>query len=149
MVDVIRKVTIPRENLPPIGSDNKYLFRFRVVSEDGNRNSSWSPIYSIAGQSYAEDQVDGSLSKLSASVIMATWVPVIGSVLYDVFVKLDGGDYVYNGSTTVNSHSFIINVNNVPATNVGVIVQIASSSRTLNTDLQIWNSGIVAVSGII
>ena len=68
MVDVIRKVTIPRENLPPIGSDNKYLFRFRVVSEDGNRNSSWSPIYSIAGQSYAEDQVDGSLSKLSASV---------------------------------------------------------------------------------
>lgn len=149
MTDVIRKVVIPRENLPPIGVDNKYLFRFRVVSEDGNRNSSWSPIYSVAGQSYAADQVDGSLSKLSASVIQATWVPVIGSVLYDVFVSLDNGDYVYSGSTAVNNYSFISNVDGVPAEEVGVIVQIASQNRALSIPLQIWDSGIVTVSGII
>jgi hypothetical protein len=149
MTDVVRKVTIPRENLPPIGNDNKYLFRFRVVSEDGNRNSSWSPIYSIAGQSYAEDQVDGSLSKLSSSVVMATWVPVIGQVLYDVFVSLDNGDYVYSGSTGVNNYSFIINVDGTPAEDVGVKVQVASQNRALNSQLQIWDSGIVAVSAII
>ncbi len=149
MADVIRKVVVPRENLPPIGNDNKYLFRFRVVSEDGNRNSSWSPIYSIAGQSYEESQVDGVLSKLGASAIIATWIPLLGNVSYDVFVSLDGGAYVYNGTTAVHNYPFIINVGGVPAEDVGVKVQVASQNKTLNSQLQVWDSGIVAVSAII
>lgn len=44
----IRKVTIPRDTLPPINADkNHYVVRFRIVSEDLNRMSHWSPQYLI------------------------------------------------------------------------------------------------------
>jgi hypothetical protein len=150
MADIIRKVTVPKESLPPVGSDNNYLFRFRIVSEDANRTSSWSPIYSIAGQSYEESQVDGVLSKLSASAIMATWVPLLGNVSYDVFVSLDEGDYVYSGTTGIHNYSFISKLpNGTPATSVGVIVQTASQDRIVSNPLIIWSSGIQAISAII
>ena len=45
----IRKVTIPRDSLPPINADkNHYVVRFRIVSEDLNRMSHWSPQYLIS-----------------------------------------------------------------------------------------------------
>lgn len=44
----IRKVTIPRDSLPPINADkNHYVVRFRIISEDLNRTSHWSPQYLI------------------------------------------------------------------------------------------------------
>lgn len=44
----IKKVTVPREKLPPINADkNHYVVRFRIISEDLNRMSHWSPQYLI------------------------------------------------------------------------------------------------------
>ena len=33
---------IPRNQLPPVESDNVYSVRFRIISEDKNRISPWS-----------------------------------------------------------------------------------------------------------
>ena len=38
---------IPKNDLPPVESDNVYSVRFRVVSEDKNRTSHWSPVFVI------------------------------------------------------------------------------------------------------
>lgn len=48
MAEVIKKVIIPLSELPadsPILDG--YLVRFRIVSEDKNRTSHWSPIYLV------------------------------------------------------------------------------------------------------
>jgi hypothetical protein len=38
----IKKVTIKKSSLPPIDHDSqKYNIRYRIVSEDKNRNSHW------------------------------------------------------------------------------------------------------------
>lgn len=45
----IKKVTVSKNNLPPISSDRgKYLVRYRIISEDRNRISHWSPQFEIS-----------------------------------------------------------------------------------------------------
>ena len=40
----IKKVIVQKKNLPSIsGTNNKYIIRYRIVSEDRNRTSHWSP----------------------------------------------------------------------------------------------------------
>jgi hypothetical protein len=41
----MRRVIIPAEDLP-VTTDGVYTIRFRIVSEDRNRFSEWSPFYS-------------------------------------------------------------------------------------------------------
>ncbi len=41
----IKKVIIKKASLPPLDHDKVgYVFRYRIVSEDKNRTSQWSPI---------------------------------------------------------------------------------------------------------
>jgi hypothetical protein len=45
----IKKVIISKKNLPSIfGTDQKYVVRYRIVSEDRNRTSHWSAQYKLA-----------------------------------------------------------------------------------------------------
>lgn len=44
-----KKVTISKNNLPPINSEEeKYVVRYRIISEDRNRISHWSPQFEIS-----------------------------------------------------------------------------------------------------
>jgi hypothetical protein len=50
MAEVIKKVIIKNKTLPPVTFDNNSLFysvRYRVISEDKNRVSQWSPTYKL------------------------------------------------------------------------------------------------------
>jgi hypothetical protein len=48
MAEVIKNVVIPTEDLPPLQpQQTNYVIRYRVVSEDKNRSSAWSPIITI------------------------------------------------------------------------------------------------------
>lgn len=45
----VRKVTVSKDSLPPINADeNQYVVRFRIISEDRNRWSHWSPQYLLS-----------------------------------------------------------------------------------------------------
>jgi hypothetical protein len=47
----IKKLRIAKSLIPPIDHDtSKYNVRYRVISEDKNRVSHWSPIYNSLGQ---------------------------------------------------------------------------------------------------
>lgn len=53
-----KKISIPFSNLTPIYVDGqrKYMLRYRVVSDDRNRFSEWSPLYDInAPQAYSSN----------------------------------------------------------------------------------------------
>ena len=51
----IKKAIIKKALLPAIDSNNiGYIFRYRVVSEDKNRTSQWSPVNIVADNSIAD-----------------------------------------------------------------------------------------------
>ncbi len=129
---------IPRNQLPPVESDNVYSVRFRVISEDKNRQSHWSPIFIV--DSVTPVAVSGGLS-ITEAIITAVWGDEEGRPYYDVFVNFDSAGYQYHGTTAVHSYSFL----NEGTSTVRVAIQIASSSKTRNAGLTIWESSITSL----
>jgi hypothetical protein len=68
----IKKAKIPVNELPPISSETEgYSLRYRVISEDKNRVSHWSPLYLVKPQ---YKYVPGSIKFASANqVANITW----------------------------------------------------------------------------
>lgn len=47
--DSVKKVTVAKNDLPPINAEEgKYVVRYRIISEDRNRISHWSPQFLIS-----------------------------------------------------------------------------------------------------
>ena len=140
MVDAgIKKVIIKKASLPALDHDKVgYIFRYRIVSEDKNRTSQWSPINLVLDNSITS--VAGAV-QVSASVISAVWGDELNRPKYDVFVGFDGATATYHGTTPIHSYQFI----KTGTTNVRVIIQVESSEKTLNANLQIYNSGLVSL----
>jgi hypothetical protein len=92
--EVIKKVKVGQDILPTINSiTERYDVRYRVVSEDKNRTSHWSPIINIDPQYI---YVPGNVTIVSSTVTTVVWDPVtikIGTQVirqakdYDIWVK--------------------------------------------------------------
>ena len=135
----IKKVIIRKASLPALDSNKiGYVFKYRVVSEDKNRTSQWSPINVVLDNSVTS--VAGAV-QVSTSVISAVWGDELNRPKYDVFVGFDGATATYHGTTPIHSYQFI----KTGTTNVRVIIQVESSEKTLNANLQIYNSGLVSL----
>ena len=135
----IKKVIIRKASLPALDSNKiGYVFKYRVVSEDKNRTSQWSPINVVLDNSVTS--VAGAV-QVSTSVISAVWGDELNRPKYDVFVGFDGTTATYHGTTPIHSYQFI----KTGTTNVRVIIQVESSEKTLNANLQIYNSGLVSL----
>ena len=135
----IKKVIIKKASLPALDHDKVgYVFRYRIVSEDKNRTSQWSPINLVLDNSITS--VTGTV-QVSSSVISTVWGDELNRPKYDVFVGFDGATATYHGTTPIHSYQFI----KTGTTNVRVIIQVESSEKTLNANLQIYNSGLVSL----
>lgn len=129
---------IPRNQLPPVESDNVYSVRFRIISEDKNRISHWSPIYII--DSVTPETVNGDLV-VNGPIITAVWGDEEGRPYYDVFVKFDSDPYIYHGTTPIHSYSFL----NEASSTVRVAIQVVGSTKTRNASLTIWESPVTSI----
>jgi hypothetical protein len=138
-----KKVTIERKDLPPLTPNGEYLIRYRVISEDKNRTSHWSPIYTISALSFIQDVE--SIIAVTPGDIIVTWEDTNRASGYDVFVSYKIGgtwrDYNYHGSSQTNAYSFLqpywpaaIGYN---GTDVRIIIQIAGIEKVKNELLQI------------
>ena len=117
----VKKVILPSSSLPPVNAENKYAYRYRIVSEDKNRTSSWSPIKTIdAPPVILFDEEDGDVI-VSGNSITVTWPDENDRPKYDVFVKFDSGTYTYHGTTPIHTYSFI---KLTGATTVSVAIQV-------------------------
>jgi hypothetical protein len=135
----IKRVIIKKSSLPPLDHNKVgYFFRYRIVSEDKNRTSQWSPINLVLDDSITA--VAGAV-QVSASIISAVWGDELNRPSYDVFVGFDGATATYHGTTPIHSYQFI----KTGTTNVRVIIQVESSEKTLNANFQIYNSGLVSL----
>jgi hypothetical protein len=135
----IKKVIIKKSSLPPLDHNKVgYFFRYRIVSEDKNRTSQWSPINLVLDDSITA--VAGAV-QVSASIISAVWGDELNRPSYDVFVGFDDATATYHGTTPIHSYQFI----KTGTTNVRVIIQVESSEKTLNANFEIYNSGLVSL----
>lgn len=132
----IKKVVVPKETLGSVGPDNNYLIRYRVVSEDKNRWSHWSPIYSILSNDV--ETSDGDINILG-STILVSWTDSSERTGYDIFVAFgDVADnkLVYHGTTTSKTYSFLSS----GVLPVRVLVQAQSIQKTVNlNNLKIYD----------
>jgi len=132
----IKKAIIKKALLPAIDSDNiGYIFRYRVVSEDKNRTSQWSPINIVTDDSI--NIVNGAL-QISQTIITVVWGDELNRPKYDIFVGFNSATPTYHGTSPIHTYSFL----NTGTTNVRVIIQIEGSQKILNTNLEIYDSGI-------
>jgi hypothetical protein len=124
--DIIKKIKIEQDNLPTISSlTEKYDVRYRIISEDKNRTSHWSPIVAIDPEYTYES---GNISIVSSGITTVAWDSVtvkIGAQTirqakdYDVWVKWSkaagNGDWNYvqrisgNSINLVHPTTFYIN----------------------------------------
>lgn len=135
MVDSgIKKTRIKKANLPPLSVGVEgYTLRYRLLSEDKNRTSHWSPVETVKPE---YDFVSGSIDfSLSGNIITSVWDAVKinkGSLNidtaseYDIWVKFDksdSGDWFYKQRIQGNSITLIkpstysiggVNQGNVP-----------------------------------
>ena len=132
----VQKAIIQKESLTPIDSNTSaYAVRYRIVSEDKNRTSHWSPIF--VTNAVPIQSVSGALS-ITETIITMVWGDELNRPSYDVFVKFDSGTFIYHGTSTVHSYSFL----NTGTTSVHVKVQIASSIKEVKAGLVIFDSGL-------
>jgi hypothetical protein len=131
----IKKLRILKSSLPPVDHDTeKYNLRYRVISEDKNRTSHWSPIYNSDGSNVIG--TSGALS-ITQQIITAVWGDENNHPSYDVFVSFDGDPFFWHGTSSVHSYSFL----NEGLTTVQVKVQLVSSKKEIKAALNIFDSG--------
>jgi len=131
----IKKTRILKSALPPVDFDTlKYNTRYRVISEDKNRTSHWSPIYNSNGTNVVG--TTGALS-ISEEIITAVWGDENLHPAYDVFVSFDGNSFFWHGTSAVHSYSFL----NEGTATVRVKIQLASSKKQIKAGLGIFDSG--------
>ena len=132
----IKKLIIKQKDLPPLDSQTAgYVVRYRIISEDKNRLSHWSPIFLI--DSIPLTSVNGALS-ITSSIITAVWDDELGRPEYDIFVKFDSGSFSYHGTSPIHTYSFL----NTGTTSVHVKIQVASSIKEIKESLVIFDSGV-------
>ena len=105
MVDPgIKKTTIKYSDLPALSVESEgYTVKYRVISEDRNRKSHWSPVVNVTPE-YTFDAGEIDFFK-SGNIITSTWDTVVikkGTTVidkateYDVWIRYDrndGGDW--------------------------------------------------------
>lgn len=85
MADVVKKVVV--ENVPKVYSSG-YTIRYRIISEDRNRVSHWSPIHTF-DRNQTSVEVGGEISFISERQISASWEETNANSVYEVFIKWD------------------------------------------------------------
>jgi hypothetical protein len=140
MVDSnIKKTRILKSSLPPVDHDTeKYNIRYRIISEDRNRTSHWSPIYNSNGATVVG--TTGALS-ITEEIITAVWGDENLHPAYDVFVSFNGNAFFWHGTSAVHSYSFL----NEGTTTVRVKIQLVSSKKQIKAALNIFDSGTVSL----
>ena len=150
----VKKVTIEKKDLPPLSPNGEYLLRYRIISEDKNRTSHWSPVYKLDATRVWDEEgeefvslikpVSGDLQINSASGVTAIWGDTNLKSLYDIFVSfgtynpgtstIAWQEYFYHGSSPVHTYSFL---KQEVHTDIRVKIQLAGIEKVVNNVLTI------------
>jgi hypothetical protein len=144
----IKKIKISQASLPSINSEIEgYSVRYRIVSDDKNRTSQWSPIVQITpGYTYGLGQI---VFNKNGSIAQQAWDAVTilkdGNVIrqaqeYDIWIRWDrndGGDWIYKERIVGTNVSFPI-----PATYKKNGIVQGSAPNRLSTEIYLKGNPI-------
>jgi hypothetical protein len=138
----IKKVVINKKDLPPIsGEQNGYIVRYRISSEDKNRYSHWSPQHRVLIS--PPEQIPFSLTVDSVkNTVSLIWNVVEGISSFDVYIKINGGPWVYSTTSLTNSYSTIAPSS---ATSVQIAVQIPTYPKQRYDDATLFVTNSTAI----
>ncbi len=88
------RLVIKKENLPPINAEkNSYFVRYRLITEDKNNFSYWSPIFEIPSEIF---YTSGSATvNSSGGIVNAIWNTISGVDEYDIWISWTDGEEKY------------------------------------------------------
>ena len=139
MSEIIKKVTVSQNELPPIGKiTGQYIVRYRIVSEDRNRASHWSPNYILETDPLSE--IQHTVSKDNANdAVEVFWTPpsTLGLSSFDVYVKWDSGPWSY--AITISATSYKASILN-GATSVSIAVQVPTKNKVRSDSATLFES---------
>jgi hypothetical protein len=146
----IKKVIINKASLPALNGDlEKYVVRYRVISEDRNRISHWSPQFYISPNPLIPGSATTAIIVKVDNSIVVTWPidddsEVLASDVFVAWGTQPGsvGSYEYHATVTANSTTIPIPSGKV---SVDVKIQLAVYPRKLVESRIISESGVQAL----
>lgn len=105
----IKKIVIVKKDLPEFyGTDQEYVVKYRVITEDKNRTSHWSPNYKIAVSS--PDTIDYRVAvEQSHDMINVVWNPSNNiKSEFDIYLKWNSDPWEFVSTVFTTSYSTII-----------------------------------------
>lgn len=117
---IVKKVIIKKEDLPAFnGVSQNYLVRYRIISEDKNRTSHWSPYYSL---STPESEDINCSVEVVANIVSMVWQQSTSEIKqYDIYFKLNNDEWKYISSSSSTQFSTLIPES---TTNIQVAIQV-------------------------
>lgn len=119
----VKKVKVLKSDLPAFNSNyNQYVIRYRIISEDRNKTSHWSPQYKLTAPTVAT--INYSYAKdITNKMITFVWTPSTDLQKFDIFIRWNGGSWQY--VSTVSTTTFASVIPNT-ATKVQVAAQVST-----------------------
>jgi len=132
----IKKVIVPKSMLKEIdGETNSYLIRYRIISEDKNRSSHWSPIFYLE---YPPFSISRGKTEELGDVVSISWEDATNRPQYDIFVKYDfDTDYRFLATTTNKNFDIFREANSV---SLKAKVQVSATIKKIYNNLVIYES---------
>lgn len=144
----IKRVIIPKSKLPAYsGNDQAYVVRYRIVSEDRNRNSHWSPQYKLPIPAYIDNDTPAVNFAIgldaTKKIISIAWTPTEDiNNEFDVYLKWDSADWVFEKRVLTPSYTVLAKSG---ATSVKVCVQIPTFPNKKFEHAKIFESNSISL----
>ena len=148
----LKKIVVSAADLPGFGAiDGGYTIRYRIVTEDKNQFSEWSPLYFLP----IENESLNSGENASLFINDPDYVEVFGTnkVLnifwndlssfgirqYDIFVKFNSDDWKHR--TTTGNNNANIGIGTFSGT-VDIKVLVQTPQKIYQEDLVLFKTGV-------
>lgn len=144
----IKRVIIPKAKLPAYSGDTEsYIVRYRIVSEDRNRNSHWSPQYKLPVLPYIDEDTPAVNFAIgldaTKKIISIAWTPTADiNNEFDVYLKWDSADWVYEKRVLAPAYTVLAKQG---ATSVKVCVQIPTFPTKKFEHAKIFESNSISL----
>lgn len=163
------KIRIPVEKLPPPDKDGYHHLQFRVISEDRNRWSAWSPFNKVKSLGQYKPLEPDVTIEISKGTVLLTWdTPTIynysgspsenlnvilssSSVVVhnhsqnfkkhdtDIFISWDGGPYEYHDRVSIDNTSITIPLESTYFQIIGLIATYGLPVKGAKEDIGDFN----------
>ena len=145
MASGLRQARVSKQDLPAvikIGEDSfGYLVRYRTISEDRNRFSSWSNVYEVPvfDLDTRPATVTGQII-VNGDAVQVIWDDAAERPQYDVFVQYDADGFNYHGTSPIHSYSFL--KEKPDAATVSIAIQVESINQERSDALTILDTSV-------